>query len=250
MGTCIDFSPLWQCTCQLEVHLSVVKMKVKLLQRCCIWFSYARGDTLQNCTADLCLLFGAVVLTERSIRSWRRSFRNGTRHKDNISDKRKPGRPRSARTDESVTKVMSLVLDDRRITIDQLHHETDISVGTIYKILHKDLNMSRVAAKFVPKILKPEEKTRRIAICLEWISEVQADPTVIDRIITGDETWVWCYDLETKKQSSQWIQSGVDARPKKCLRGKSRQKAMLILFFDSQGVVHYEYARGTITSTS
>jgi hypothetical protein len=26
----------------------------------------------------------------------------------------------------------------------------------------------------------------------------------LSRVITGDKTWVYCYDPETRKQSSQW----------------------------------------------
>jgi len=36
----------------------------------------------------------------------------------------------------------------------------------------------------------------------------------LKNIITGDETWVYGYDVETKVQSSQWMRKG-SPRPKK-----------------------------------
>ena len=30
------------------------------------------------------------------------------------------------------------------------------------------------------------------------------DPTFIERIITGDETWVYEYNVKTVQQSSEW----------------------------------------------
>ena len=223
-------------------------MKTKLLQHCCIWFSYARGDTLQRCTADLRILFGHETLTERSIRGWWRAFKSGARHKDNISDHVKTGRPRTARTDANATLVLNLILEDRHLTIEQIHHETQLSTGSIHKILHKDLGLSRIAAKFVPKILSEEQKTRCLAISQQWLEDIEQDDTVLDRIITGDKSWVWCYDPETKQQSSQWLRKGIDQCPKKCLRGKSRKKVLLTVFFDSSGIVHKEYATSTVTT--
>ncbi len=203
---------------------------------------------MQQCTTDLRVLFGREMLTERSIRGWWKSFKTGARNKDNISDKKKPGRPRSARTDATATLVLSLVLDDHRITLEQLQQETHLSIGTLHTILHKDLHMSRIAAKFMPRLLSDEQKSHRMVISQEWLDRIEGDNTVLDQIITGDESWMWCYDPETKQQSSQWLRQGVDPRPKKCLRGKSYRKVLMTVFFDSQGIIHKEYAASTITS--
>jgi hypothetical protein len=59
-------------------------------------------------------------------------------------------------------------------------------------------------------------------------------------IVTGDETWVYGYDIETKLQSSQWVGQG-SPRPKKARMSRSNMKVMLVVFFDWQGVIHYEF---------
>jgi hypothetical protein len=41
-------------------------------------------------------------------------------------------------------------------------------------------------------------------MCLELREKANEDPTFISRIITGDESWIYGYDPETKQQSSQW----------------------------------------------
>jgi hypothetical protein len=48
------------------------------------------------------------------------------------------------------------------------------------------------------------------------------------RAITGDESWIYGYDLETKQQSSQ-------------RNTNSKVKSMLIIFFDIKGIVHKEF---------
>jgi hypothetical protein len=60
-------------------------------------------------------------------------------------------------------------------------------------------------------------------------------------MITGDETWVYGYDPETKVQSSQWKHSS-SPRPKKAQQVRSKVKVLLTVFFDYRGIVHHSYA--------
>jgi hypothetical protein len=59
-------------------------------------------------------------------------------------------------------------------------------------------------------------------------------------VITGDETWVYAYDPETKTQSSQW-KSPRSPRPKKARQVRNNIKSMFICFFDQKGIVHKEF---------
>jgi len=59
-------------------------------------------------------------------------------------------------------------------------------------------------------------------------------------VITGDESWVYGYDPETKQMSSQW-KTASSPQPKKARQVKSNVKTMLIAFFDIDGLVHHEY---------
>ena len=45
-----------------------------------------------------------------------------------------------------------------------------------------------------------------------------------------DESWIYCYDLETKRQNSQWKHAG-SPRPKKARQSKSNHKLLIIPFF-------------------
>jgi len=53
----------------------------------------------------------------------------------------------------------------------------------------------------VPKEITEEQKQRRVTICQDLL-ERQDD--ILGHVITGDETWVYQYDPETKRQSTQW----------------------------------------------
>jgi len=77
-------------------------------------------------------------------------------------------------------------------------------------------------------------------IAQELFERAKTDLDFLKNIITGDETWVYGYDVETKRQSSQWKSSN-SPRPKKARQARSNVKTMLITFFDFRGIVHREW---------
>jgi hypothetical protein len=72
----------------------------------------------------------------------------------------------------------------------------------------------------------------------------------LSRVITGDESWIYGYDPETKQQSSQWKKSPISLRPKKARQVRSKVKSMLIIFFDIKGIVHKEFFLADQTDNS
>ena len=66
---------------------------------------------------------------------------------------------------------------------------------------------------------------------------INSDPAVLDALVTCDESWIYCYDPETKRQSSQWKHAG-SPRPKIARLSKSTHKLLMIPFFDSAGMIY------------
>jgi len=67
----------------------------------------------------------------------------------------------------------------------------------------EELNMRKVCAKMVPKLLSDEQKECHKELCLDLLQHIENEPGLLNSIITCDETWVFTYDLETKRQSMQ-----------------------------------------------
>jgi len=80
----------------------------------------------------------------------------------------------------------------------------------------------------------------RVAACQDLLNMINVDKNFLDKVITGDESWCLAYDPEKKHQSSKWVGEH-SPRPKKLRFQKSKVNAMLIVFFDSQGIVHKEF---------
>ena len=65
--------------------------------------------------------------------------------------------------------------------------------------------MSKVSARWVPRMLTDGQKRSRVDISRYLLSRYEHDPgDFIDRIVTQDETWVPHFDPEWKMQSMQW----------------------------------------------
>ena len=63
---------------------------------------------------------------------------------------------------------------------------------------------------------------------------------VFKNIITGDQTWCCAFYPETKRQSSEWV-GETSPRPKELKFQRFHIKTVLVIFFDSRGVVHKEF---------
>ena len=158
--------------------------------------------------------------------------------RESVTEEERSGRPATSRTEENIAKIRQIVRENRRLTVRSITEQVNIDRETVRKILTEDIDMRKVCAKMVPNELTEEQKLRRVTICQDML-ERQDD--ILGRVITGDETWVYQYDPETKRQSTQW-KTANSPRPKKCRRSKLRVKTMLLAFFICiRGIVHYEF---------
>jgi len=167
---------------------------------------------------------------------WHACFKRG---RTSLEDDERSGRTSMSSTPKNVETIRRLVHEDCRRTIKDIATIVNVSYGTVQTILTCDLNMHRVAAKFVPRLLTPEQKEHGVAICQELRQRAAHDPSFMSRVITGDESWVCGYDPEIKQQSLQWKSPG-SPRPKKAKQSHSTTKSML-MFFDIRGIVHHEF---------
>ena len=91
-----------------------------------------------------------------------------------------------------------------RRSINDIAAIVEVSYGNVQAILTSDLNMHHIAAKFGPRLLIPDQKEFHAAICQDLHQNGLHDPIFTSMVFSGDETWVYGYDLETKQQSSKW----------------------------------------------
>ncbi len=211
-------------------------------QRTVIKFLVAEGHTPIQIWRRLHDVYGEATLGKTQVRMWCKRFKEGDGHEP-VTDMARSGRPRTAITRGSVNRVQAELDRDRRISVRKIVENTGFSQGTVHRILRKELKVRQISSKFVPKILTTAQRQTRVDICQENLNRIAADPILLYKIITGDETWLHRYDPDLKSQSSHWLPPGDKQRPQKALRARTVQKSLLTAFMDDSGVIHAEFNR-------
>ncbi|XP_062609971.1 histone-lysine N-methyltransferase SETMAR-like [Saccostrea cucullata] len=120
--------------------------------------------------------------------------------RETVKDDDRSGCPLNVSTEINVSKVEQYVMKDRRVTIREIANDLSMSYGTVQEILTSKLNMRRVCASWVPRLLLPEQIRVRVNACRSYVSEYEKEQnSFINRIITCDETWVHFYEPEILK---------------------------------------------------
>jgi len=141
-----------------------------------------------------------------------------------------------------IAKVRKIVRNNRRLTVREIADDCGISVGSCDAILTDNLHMKHVCAKFVPPLLTDDQREQRQTIAGDLLERSCEDVQFLKNIVTGDESWVYGYDPETKQQSPQW-KGPSSSRPKKGHQVRSKTRSCYWLFFYySEVIIHHEYA--------
>ena len=168
----------------------------------------------------------------------RRNFKSGL---SSVMDEPREGRPTSVVTEKNVSTVEKLVKEDRRITVKQLASESRISVGSVEKILHDHLNLNKVSARWVPRLLTADQKKERADCCKNLLRLEANDDLFFEKIVTMDETWIYQFDPEPKKRAYAMGKKPSPPPPpppppKKTKVTQSSGKAMLSCIWDCEGM--------------
>jgi len=71
----------------------------------------------------------------------------------------------SSRSEDMIARVEQMVMDERRLSVKQIAANAGVSAGSVDTILHDDLKMRKISARWVPRMLTDENKASRVAMC-------------------------------------------------------------------------------------
>ena len=142
------------------------------------------------------------------------------RGKEEVEDDHRSGRPSTSRTDENVERVRQNARSDRRLTVRMIAHELGMNSERVWRIITDYLGMRKICAKMVPRLLNEGQKERRVQVCHDIWRQLETEPNLLKRVVTGDESWIFKYDPLTKQQSLVW-KSALSPKPKKAKVFKS-----------------------------
>ncbi len=184
------------------------------------------------------VVYGTESPSYATVCRWNREFARG---RESLLDDPRSGRPTTGVNQENIETVRSLVESDRRLSVRSIAEQSQLSYGTVREVLHAKLGMSKVCARWVPRMLTNADKQKRVQTSRDLLAIYDQDPERFEeRIMTEDETWIHHYDPETKQQSCQWKRSE-EPTPIKFLVVPSAGKVLATVFWDAKGILLLDF---------
>ena len=184
--------------------------------------------------ADLQKVYGNGALKYATVCKWVRGFNDGH---ESIENDPKVGRPVSVLTEKNVATVKTLIEEDARYTVQEIEKLSGIHLSSVLKILRERLGLRKVCVCLVPHLLTDEQKQSRVRLASQVIEKYdKGDPCRLEEIVTGNETWIYHFQPDSKAKNKVWVSSEWD-RPFIVRRCKTSNRMLYAIFFDSKGPV-------------
>ena len=112
-----------------------------------------------------------------------------------------------------------------------------IHSSSVLKILCERLGLRKICACWVPHLLTDEQKQSRVRLASQVIEKYdECDQRHLEEIVTGDETWIYHFQPNSKAKNKVWVSFKGD-RPVIASRCKTSNRMLYTIFFDSKGPV-------------
>jgi histone-lysine N-methyltransferase SETMAR len=202
-------------------------------QRSVVRFLWAKRLSAKGIHKEM---FVKKCLSRKAVHNWLEKYSQG---RSKVADYARPGRLVDNATEATVQPVEELIRTDRRITIDSVATALGCSHGLAYTIMHDRFKCRKVRARWVPRELKDREKINRVGLSLQDLLQYAEEREgMLNRIVTGQESWVHQYQPESKHASMKREHPTSPSTKKfKVTSTPSVVKVKLTVFCDSQGAI-------------
>lgn len=212
-------------------------MRLSLHVRHCILYEHELGHEPEDAVRRISEALGEGIVTLRTCKRWFERFNSGNKELD---DRPRSGRPRTSNLDS----LNRLVYENPHATTRILSRSLGIAQSTVCSRLEELGKVSKLGT-WVPRILSIENKMQRTSICSSMLSRC-SQPGFLDRIVTGDEKWVF-YENPVRKR--EWCDKAQRPSPT-AKRDLHSRKIMLSVWWDSKGILYFELLPQNTTVTA
>lgn len=222
------------CRC-ISSSMNLSRENVRLLVETCRRNAYSPGDTFTFITKA----WGENAVAMSTIYKLYKEYKAETR--TSFSDSVRSGRPCSSHTVDSINLVHEILEEDPRISVEELAEVTDLSHGTVQRILYDELHMKSVLAKWVPHELTEEMKKSRVDEARNMLQCFQTNRRSIQhRLVVVDEKWIYYRSVGSKDSNRTWMPETSHERPHVAKRLFHEQKTMAIVALTFHGKQYSE----------
>ena len=170
-------------------------MTERLEQRYCIKFCLKLGDSQVETIRKFHTVFGDDAMGITQIKEWYNRFVGG---RTSVESEPRSDRPSKCRNDQVINKVNAVVMRDRRLTIREITKKGGLKhfFGTFH--CDRSFGHEDSVVEIRAEAADGEAKQLRVEVSQDMLDYTKGDPDFLNTIITGDESWVYGYETETK----------------------------------------------------
>ena len=110
---------------------------------------------------------------------WHKKFKEG---RESVRYDERCGKSYEVRTPELIGQIKNFMDKDRRVSIETISSQFDVSVGTVHTIIREELKMPKICAKFVSRVLREDRKERRCHDSREMVELINSHPVILDAL--------------------------------------------------------------------
>ena len=167
--------------------------------------------------------FRPSCMNRASVFEWYKRFKEG---RECVRDDERCGRSKEVNTPELIGQIKNFMDKDRRVSRETISAQFNVSVGTVHTIIREELKMRKICVKFVPKVLRGDQKKKTLPARRRssWSIQIQQFLILWGPVMKAESSTM------TKRQNSLWKHPG-SSRMKKARQSKSTHKHLMIPFF-------------------
>jgi len=207
------------------------------VQRICLRFCFRLGKTATEAHEMLQKAFKEEALSRTRVFKWFARFKRGEM---GIEDRPHSERLSTSRADDNVETIREKINEDRQYTIDEISEATGVSWSSCQRILTADLNMRRVAAKFVLHLLTQDQKKLVWLCARSWKIRLKMTQTFFLRSSRATKVGAMGTTLRPNKLRANGRHPLHRDRKKQDKWGQM-WKWCPLFFFDVRGIMHWEF---------
>ena len=147
--------------------------------------SQRKCERLAEIHKQIVVVYGNVT-NRQNVTKWCREF---SELRTDVHDEQRSGKP-SLISDNLLQETEGDIRTNRRVTIRELHYVIpEVSKTTLHEAVTEKLGYRKLCARWVPKMLTDDHKTKRMGSALKFLTRYpQEGDEFLDSIVTGDET--------------------------------------------------------------
>ena len=154
----------------------------KLEIRAVIKYFYLKGLTATQVKSILYSTLPSNTIVKRRVSEFRME-------RTSTSDEPRSERPNEVTNLEMILTIHKIVMDDRRLKVREIAEAVGTSSESVHNILHENLDVKKLCARWVPRLLTLDQKQRR-----EYVSLYKRSPSeflrrflTVNRRINGSQ---------------------------------------------------------------